>query len=133
MKTIGRIFLIVFVLSTLGVLILFLSSQNSLSSSAPLTQSPGLAPTPSMGNPSAVDPNVKNSGDINFTALIGSLITSITSLVGFITTTAITWRKEKRESALADVERKKLELELEKDKLELNKMKKSRVKRKSKK
>ena len=132
MKTIGKIFLIVFALSTLGALVLFLSLQTSLSMSPPPTQSPGLAPTPpSTGNPSTVEPSVKNSSDINFTALIGSVITSVTSLVGFITTTVITWRKEKRESALADVERKKLELELEKDKLELNKMKKSRVKKKS--
>ena len=64
---------------------------------------------------------------------MGSLITSVTSLIGFITTTVITWRKEKREAALADMQRSKLETELEKSRLELEELKKSKVKKKSRK
>ena len=64
------------------------------------------------------------------TALIGSVITSVTSLIGFVTTTVIAWRKEKRETSLADVKRKKLETELEKSRLELERLKKSRAKKK---
>ena len=78
------------------------------------------------------DPSAQTNERVGATALIGSLVTSITSLVGFVTTTAITWRKEKREAALADVERKKLETELEKSRLELEQLK-SKPKKKGKK
>jgi hypothetical protein len=44
----------------------------------------------------------------------------------------ITWRREKREASLADVQRKKLETELEKSKLELERLKKSRTKKRKK-
>ena len=93
--------------------------------SASATQEPGVAPTPSTGDPSTVEPAPQNSVDLGFTALMGSIITSVTSLVGFIVTTAVTWRKEKREASLADVERRKLEVELEKSRLELEEMKKA--------
>jgi hypothetical protein len=118
-----------FVFSTLGVLLLIEFSQ-STSLPVPGTQDPGISPTPSNGNPSTIDPSTQNARDINSTALIGSAITSITSLIGFITTTAISWRKEKREASLAEVERKKLETELEKSRLELEELKKDNVKKK---
>jgi hypothetical protein len=131
LKTIRIVFLVLFALSTLGVLALLLFSQNYAGMPASsVTQSPGISLTPSTGDPSNVDPSSQNSVDVNYTALIGSAIASVTSLIGFITTTAITWRKEKREASLADVERKKLELELEKNKLELEELKKSRAKKK---
>jgi len=75
------------------------------------------------GEPSAVE----SPAGLNF-IVIGSAITSVTSLIGFISATIIAWRKEQRESALADVERKKLELELEKSKLELEELKKAKKK-----
>ncbi len=48
-----------------------------------------------------------------------SLLTSLTSLVGFFSTTVLAWRKEKRETVTAELEIKKKELELEKLKIEL--------------
>ena len=45
-----------------------------------------------------------------------------------VTLGGTTWRKEKRESALADVERRKLELEIEKSRLELEELKKEKKK-----
>lgn len=48
-----------------------------------------------------------------------SLLTSLTSLVGFFSTTVLTWRKERRETVSAELEIKKTELELEKLKIEL--------------
>ena len=74
----------------------------------------------------------ETSEKIGNTALIGSVITSVTSLIGFITTTMITWRKEKRDASLADVQRKKLETELEKSRLELEELKKSKAKKRKK-
>jgi ABC-type transport system substrate-binding protein len=130
MKTIRSIFLVLFVLSTLAVLLLFVFPQTSLSPFVPVTQTAEIVSAPSAGDPSTVDPSTQNSSDVNFTALIGSVVASVTSLVGFITSTAITWRKEKREAALAEVERKKLELELERNKLEIKELKKSKVKKK---
>jgi hypothetical protein len=50
---------------------------------------------------------------------VASLITSSTSLVGFFFTTAVAWRKERREQAHADVELEKKKLEVEKLRLEL--------------
>ncbi len=97
-----------------------------------VTQNPDtVEPTTSPNNPE-VEPSSQGSKDIGFTALIGSIITSVTSLVGFVTTTVITWRKEKREASLADIERKKLETELEKSRFELERLKKSKTRKKTK-
>jgi|GEM_PF-6181792 len=129
MNTIKKIFLILFLFSTLGTLILFVSSS-FLSTYAPVTGEPGISPTAAPDAPSTVDPSTQNSSNLNSAALIGSAITSITSLIGFIMTTLITWRKEKREDSLADVQRKKLETELEKSRLELEELKKSKKRNK---
>jgi hypothetical protein len=48
-----------------------------------------------------------------------SLLGSVTSLVGFVSTTAVTWRKERREQRHADVELEKAKLEVEKLRAEL--------------
>ncbi len=126
-----RIFLVLFVVSTVVVLVLAIS-LNRLTAIA----HPSLTATPSVA-PSTEDPEFINSIEpaqaANTSALIGSLVASVTSLVGFLMTTVITWRKEKRESALADVERRKLETELEKSRLELENMKKASSKKKTKK
>lgn len=55
-----------------------------------------------------------------------SLLTSITSLVGFFSTTVLAWRKEKREAVTAKLEIKKKELELEKLRVELAKSEESK-------
>ena len=47
-------------------------------------------------------------------AEIVALATSLTSFLGFVVTTLITWRKGRRESAHGSIELKKKELELEK-------------------
>ena len=52
---------------------------------------------------------------------IVSLFTSLTTLIGFVSTTALAWKKEKREALAAEVELKKGELELEKLRLEIEK------------
>jgi hypothetical protein len=53
-----------------------------------------------------------------------SFLTSIISLVGFILTTILRWRKERREHQLDDVELEKKKLEVEKLRLELRQDKK---------
>jgi hypothetical protein len=132
-KTIRRVFLILFFFSTLGALLLFVFSSSLLAMSAPVTQEPGIVPTASTDDPGSVEPSPQHTRDINFTALVGSVITSITSLIGFITTTVITWRREKREASLADMQRQKLETELEKSRLELEELKKIKGRKNSKK
>ena len=128
-----RIFLILFVISTVVVLVLALGLNRITSSTPSPTSDPSVLPTPGVDNP-GVDPSTsEQSAAQNSSALIGSVIASATSLVGFVMTTVITWRKEKRESALADVERRKLETELEKSRLELEKLKKAAPKKKTKK
>lgn len=133
MNTAQKTFLIVFVLSTLGILALSTNLITSLNNPAPsLTESAGTEPTPVPEHPE-VAPSTQDSEKMGYTALVGTVLTSITSLVGFVTTTVIAVRKEKREAALADVQRQKLETELEKSRFELEKLKKSRTKKKEKK
>ena len=50
-----------------------------------------------------------------------SFLTSVTSFIGFFSTTILTWRKDKREEKAAELAIKKQELELEKLRLELMK------------
>jgi H+/gluconate symporter-like permease len=134
MSILRKIFLALFIISTLVVWGLALDLNRSASinpsptgessdaPSTPETIQPGTEPTA----PAA--PAAQNSG-----ALIGSVIASATTLIGFIVTTMISWRKEKRDAALADVQYRKLETELEKSRLELEKLKKSGSKKKPKK
>lgn len=88
------------------------------------------APSATTGDDPSSLPSSQDANGMGVTAVIGSVVTSVTSLVGFIVTTVITWRKEKREASLAEVERKKLELELEKNRLELEELKKGEGKKK---
>ena len=113
-----NIFLALFLVSTFVLILLTVSGPMVGNVFSEINSSLG-------GNPSSVEGPSKTSEGMGFTVAIGSVITSVTSLVGFIVTTVITWRKEKREASLADVERRKLEIELEKSRLELEEMKRA--------
>jgi hypothetical protein len=131
MSILRRIFLALFIISTLVVWGLALNLSSNASINPAPTSDPSDTPlTPETIHPGnePTAPAAQNSG-----ALIGSVIASATSLIGFIMTTMISWRKEKRDAALADVQYKKLETELEKSRLELEKLKKSSSKKKPKK
>jgi uncharacterized membrane protein len=52
-----------------------------------------------------------------------SLLASITTLVGFVSTTVLEWREERREAAAAELERQRQELEIQKLRKELEEMK----------
>jgi H+/gluconate symporter-like permease len=132
LNTARKIFLALFIISTLGVLVLFvglpMTANIAPSTALPaMTENPNIEPTASPGNP-GVEPSPQNT-KMGTAALIGSILTSITSLIGFITTTVITWRKEKREASLAEVERKRLETELERSQFELERLKKRKTKK----
>jgi hypothetical protein len=130
MNVLKRIFLGLFVISTIVVLVLTLNLGNGTS----INPSPTHDPLETPGTPESVIPESPPSQSVqNSSALIGSVIASATSLIGFVMTTMITWRKEKRESALADVQYKKLETELEKSRLELQGLKKKSQKKRTKK
>lgn len=51
-----------------------------------------------------------------------SLLASITTLVGFVSTTVLEWREERREARVADLETQRQELEIEKLRKELDEM-----------
>ena len=123
MNSLQRIFLILFVISTVVVLALALTLNRIITIAPSPTANPSIAPTPGINSPEN-EPAAAQSNPNNI-ALFGSVLASVTSLVGFVMTTVITWRKEKREAALADVERRKLETELEKSRLELEKLRKT--------
>ncbi len=79
-----------------------------------------------VNNNSTVNPPAKpnEEGGYGWIILGGvSFITSLTSLLGFISTTVLAWRKEKREVEIIRYDNEKKELELEKLKWELEKMK----------
>ncbi len=123
-KIARNIFLIAFTLSTLFALgsMLMSSGVASAPAAGSLTQTALSTPGPDQNLAENEKPALETS---NF-ALVSTLATSIASLIGFVTTTAITWRKEKRESEIAVMERKKLELELEKSRLEIEELKKKK-------
>jgi hypothetical protein len=127
MNILKRIFLGLFIISTVVVLVQAFVIGNAISANPSPTGHPSDAP----GTPHPVLPETEPSAQPvqNAGALIGSVIASATSLIGFLMTTLITWRKEKRDAALADVEYRKLEMELEKSKLELEKLKKAAKKK----
>lgn len=65
-----------------------------------------------------------NSSRFAFIAAISlSLLTAISSFLGFVTTATLAWRKDKRETKSLLIENERKELELEKLRLELEKMK----------
>lgn len=63
--------------------------------------------------------------------IIASLSTSVVTLVGFVITTVLSFRREKREARDAELSRKQKEIELEKAQLELEQLK-EQVKKKKK-
>ena len=58
---------------------------------------------------------------LTFTAAT-SLLTAVVSLIGLVSTTVLAWRKERRASEVADIDKERQEIELEKARLELEKM-----------
>jgi hypothetical protein len=52
-----------------------------------------------------------------------SLLASITTLVGFVSTTVLEWREERREARVVDLETQRQKLEIEKLRKELDEMK----------
>jgi hypothetical protein len=121
LKSKRRIFGWVFVVS---ILVFFTSSMvwTLLQTSTPKNNAPiqGFPPTP----PSSQAPR-SSAPDTAVIVSVVSLLTSVTSLVGFFSTTVLAWRKERREAVTAELEIKKKELELEKLKIELAKSERS--------
>lgn len=72
----------------------------------------------------ALPSDPKDTGSYSL-VIIGtiSFLTSLTSLLGFISTTVLAWRKEKRDVETLRIENEKKELELLKLKMELDKLK----------
>ena len=77
MDTVRKIFLLIFILSTLGVLMLFLFPPRLMTPSPSVTQSPEAAPTASIGSPTTAEPSSENTNNMNFTALVGSVVTRL--------------------------------------------------------
>jgi hypothetical protein len=127
-NTLRNIFLILFVISLafLAVTTAGLSRSGNNFAPAP-TEDPAQPDTPETQPGSQSE---AQSSFISLSTLIGSAITTVTSLAGFLVTTVITWRKEKRDAALADLDRMKKELELEKSRLELEQLKNKPKKKK---
>ena len=68
-------------------------------------------------------PNTSEDAGAQIVVVI-SLLTSLTSLIGFISTTVLNWREEQREMLTAQLARQRQELEIERLRLELEQLKK---------
>lgn len=75
--------------------------------------------------PGSVWPSGSEEQEFNTIGII-SLLASITSLIGFASTTYLQWREEQREAREAALEQKRTELEIEKLSLELERIKAER-------
>ncbi|MFP4344944.1 MAG: hypothetical protein ACLFU8_09645 [Anaerolineales bacterium] len=71
-------------------------------------------------------PVLGSAGDENERVTIISLITSLTSLIGFFSTIALEWRRELREAQEAEREARRELLELEKLRLEVEELREDR-------
>ena len=99
------IFLVIFILATLVVSGLVLLNSNSF------------ADEPAGLSPAAL-------------AMVGSAATSIIALLGFIVTTVLSLRREKRETRAFELALKQKEIELERARLELEQLKNQLKKKK---
>ena len=107
-----------------------LRSPSPASTVAP-THNPDISPTdgsePIPAPPlSAASPSDTFAILASIVAIGGTCLTALTTLVGFLITAAVSFRQERREAKVADLERKLQEAELEKQRLELEKLKRER-------
>ncbi len=79
------------------------------------------SPVPCLGCP--ISPTPPGSLQIELLLPLMTFLTSVTTLIGFISTTWLAWRKEKREARMAALDVRREEIELEKARLELEKLK----------
>ncbi len=84
------------------------------------------------GSPLQPQPPISSSGSSSVPSTESLLplitfLTSITTLIGFISTTLLAWRKENREARVAALDVRREEIELEKARLELEKLKLARI------
>lgn len=81
------------------------------------------------GDGSQMPPSDDPSPDLltigSLVATVTSCLTSIATFVGFVSTTILAWRKEKREAAAAELEMQRQGIELERTRLELEKLKRT--------
>lgn len=119
-----RALVILFVISTITfVLLMGLGDGGSgikMATATPAGGPSALTPTPGLGTPMPEDSSVVSGGGSSATLLTWiSLITSVASLLGVISTTYLGWRKEAREAQSAERERQRHELEMERLRREL--------------
>lgn len=103
----GWVFVVSFVVFILLNSIVFLAPDN--------------VPIESNNNIEALPHIIETAAGDNFALILSaiSFLTSLTALLGFFSTTALAWRKEKREERHSELELRKKELEIEKLQTEL--------------
>lgn len=99
---------ILFVISTVAFVLLV-----GLGESGPGIKTETVTPTPGPGTPTPEQPSGVEVGSSATLLTWISLITSLTTLLGVISTTYLGWRKEAREAEAAERERQRHELEIE--------------------
>ena len=108
-NSLRQILVILFVISTVAFVLLVGLGENG-----PGIKTETVTPTPSPGTPTPEQPSGGVEGGSSATLLTWiSLITSLTTLLGVISTTYLGWRKEARETEAAERERQRHELEIE--------------------
>ncbi len=145
-----KVFLFLFIMSTLIAFSLVFSSFFTIPPAPPSTPtatlqshpytptypsspSPGSTPTQVITNLPPPNPSKNLPLDSTMLATFGSCLTSIITFIGFVSTTVLTWRKEASERKDRDLERKLKEIELDKARFELEKLKEKQQKQSRKK
>ena len=72
--------------------------------------------------PSSTPSGQPGGSDLSLFISVASLLTACTTLVGFIFTTVVAWRKEKREQDQSEVDIEKKKLEVQKLQVELERL-----------
>ena len=124
-KTFGWVFSISLVIFFMSTTLLFMQNAPKKVAAPESTQSksPSDPGFPTLGNSYTKAQSI----DFPITILIVSLLTSITSLIGFFSTTILAWKREKREVASVSLDLKKRELEIEKLRRELENSKRDDI------
>lgn len=102
-----RTFLWLLLISTVVFILGFVIMQTYFGSQMPPTDDP--------------NPSILAIGSL--VATITSCLTSLITFAGFVSTTILAWRKEKRETAAAELELQRKGIELERKRLELEELK----------
>ncbi|MGE5139908.1 MAG: hypothetical protein ACM3JD_10620 [Rudaea sp.] len=118
---------IIFLISTCFLLLVLTNLRGQPTAAPPPAQTAiaaGTATSAALGTPTlAPPPSPGPTPDNSIVTFVLPVVASALSLLGFVSTTFLAWRKERRDARIGDLELERAKLELEKTRMELDKLK----------